>query len=752
MMRSKPQPPTGPRTAAWDNPMLLAFCCVALAACIYGGYHNTFHVPFLLDDDDSISRNPTIRSFATAFFPPTQSGITVSGRPLLNFTLAINYHLGGTNVVGYHVGNLLIHCAAALTLFGIVRQTLRLPKLEPRFGAYATPFAWFVAALWALHPLQTESVTYIIQRAESLVGLCYLFTLYAFIRATQSASRTWAVVAGFSCILGMAAKEVMASAPLLIFLYDRTFVSGSFREAWHQHRRLHLAFASGWLLLGALVLASGGRGTTVGFAQVSAWDYLLTQASAIIRYLRLAVLPNDLVFDYGPTVEKTPEVLARSTALLTPLLLATAIALKKLPMIGFLGASFFLILAPTSSVIPVATQTIAEHRMYLPLAGLVAGFTVLLFRVSTRYCWAVLALLAGVCVVSTLKRNITYQSNLSLWEDTVRKMPDNIRALNNLGLNYIEANRVDDAIRCFAEALDLVPEYPVATCNLGRALILKEALAAGVEKLSGDFAHDPRAPNSQNSRVAPKELLSLPTVQSGLALLEKAIRAEPYNARFISTQANAFFSLQEVEKAAQLFEKAVALEPDNWEIHYDLANTLARLDRNEEAAKHFQVALQVKPKHAELLTNYGALLRRMRRLPESIEHLQKAIELQPGVPRIHSNYGVALLESGRTQEGIDQLEKALRLDPNLPQARYNLSNAMAESGRTEEAIEHLEALLKIAPPTAELLSNLGVLYARANRFDDAIQQMRLALDLDPRYEPAKENLAKISAYLRATRR
>jgi hypothetical protein len=165
--RTDQRPGDNAQPAVWDRGWITLLGVALLAGCLYGAYHNTFAVPYLLDDPDSIEKNVSIRSFATAFFPPANSGITVSGRPLLNLSLAINYRLGGTELWGYHLGNLLIHFGAALALFGVVRRTLRLPSMRERYGQQATLLAWFSAALWALHPLQTESVTYIIQRAES---------------------------------------------------------------------------------------------------------------------------------------------------------------------------------------------------------------------------------------------------------------------------------------------------------------------------------------------------------------------------------------------------------------------------------------------------------------------------------------------------------------------------------------------------------------------------------------------------------
>ncbi|MBK9991790.1 MAG: tetratricopeptide repeat protein [Verrucomicrobia bacterium] len=743
-----PSQHTGPKDSIWNRRWIILLGGALLAGCLFAAYHNTFAVPYLLDDADSIEKNKTIRSLATAFFPPTNSGITVSGRPLLNLSLAINYRLGGTGLFGYHLGNLLIHFAAALSLFGVIRRTLQLPAMAARYGKHATLLAWFSAALWALHPLQTESVTYIIQRAESLVGLCYLFTLYAFIRAVEKPSRLWPTITIIACLLGMAAKEVMATAPLILLLYDRTFVSGTFAESWQRRGPLYLALAATWGVLLALVISSGGRGTSVGYSAVSWLDYLLTQGPGITTYLAHSFFPANLIFDYGAVVEMRPLVLAGGILTVATLLAVTVILLVKKPKAGFFGAWFFLILAPTSSIIPVATQTLADHRMYVPLAALVVGLVLLIHQTSKRYYWSLLALLAAVLGIVTFQRNASYRSNISIWEDTVQKVPDNARALNNLGSYYLAGNRIDEAIIRFSEALKFVPNYPFANCNLGRALIYKETETSESSHAINDladgirFRHTPTTVANEYGAAGNKK------IEEGLALLEKAVRAEPTNSFFLAHYGNALLSLKQPEAAVAQLEKAVALEPGNHDMQYNLANALARIDQNERAAVHFQIALRLKPDDAETLTNYGALLRRMNRISEAIDRLENALRLNPNSARTHSNLGVALLEAERTDEAIAHLKEALRLDSNIAQARYNLSNALAETGHTEEAITHLEALLKKEPPTAELLSNLGVLYARAGRLDEALVQTKRALEIDPSYRAAQENFDKISAYIR----
>ena len=263
--------------------VILAGAVVVLA--VFVAYQNSSSGPFIFDDEESIPKNPSIRQLDTALSPPSGIGITVSGRPVLNASFALNYAISGSNVVGFHLGNVLIHILAALTLLAVVRWALLSAVFNGKFSTHATALAGFISILWAVHPLQTESVTYTVQRAESLVGLFYLLTIYGFIRYAAGGRWSWCLLSGSACLLGMGTKEVMATAPFVVFLYDRTFVSGSFRTAWSRHGRLHLCLAGTLVLLGVLVIAERGRGGSIGVNEtVTWWGYICTQPVAIVRY------------------------------------------------------------------------------------------------------------------------------------------------------------------------------------------------------------------------------------------------------------------------------------------------------------------------------------------------------------------------------------------------------------------------------------------------------------------------------------
>ena len=464
-------------------PALALLLLVAVAA-----YHNSFTGPFTFDDAIWINENSNIRHLwpiGAVLFPPDAT--VVGGRPVVSLTLALNYALGGTNVWGYHAFNLVIHILAAWTLFGVLRRTLILPRLRERFGSAATPLALAAAILWMIHPLQTESVTYVIQRTEALMGLFYLLVLYGVIRgATWGGSRWWYVVAVLSCLLGMATKEVTVTAPVIVLVYDRMFLAGTFREAWRQRYGLYLALAATWSVVPLLLISTGFYGGTAGFGvqKFTWWTYLLTQPGVLVHYLGLTFWPRGLCLDYGwPAAHGWNDVLGPAV-LMVGLLALTFWALVRGWGWGFLGVWFFLVLAPTSSFVPIQDAAF-EHRMYLPLAAVVTGVVLGGYLVGqgvvgggkisgpvVQIMGVSLLILAGAALgILTLRRNEDYRSELSIWEDTVAKAPGNERAENNLGNTLNGCRRTDEAIAHYQKALELKPDFADAHYNLGLALV-----------------------------------------------------------------------------------------------------------------------------------------------------------------------------------------------------------------------------------------------------------------------------------------
>jgi hypothetical protein len=374
-------------------------------------YANSLSGPFIVDDAVTIIDNPHIRQlWPLSRTLLTDQESTVAGRPLVNLSFAINYAMGGLHVGGYHLVNIVLHVLCALLLFGVVRRTLALPPLH--LAERSTSIALATALLWLVHPLNTEAVDYVTQPTELMMGACYLLALYASIRARDAspagsvsekgehspsgpalpgkggrnsqvvpraqrpvarlpsfsrAANWWLVLAVVACGLGMACKESMVTAPVMIWLYDRTFHHETRQTRWP----FHAGLAATWLVLAGLSW-SGPRIHSAGWsAGVSVWTYLLNQAVMIVRYLRLTLWPADLVLGYGYPRPLTLGEVLPCAVLVGALLGITIASLRTAPRLGFLGAWFFVTLAPTSSVVPIATEVGAERRMYLPLMALI---------------------------------------------------------------------------------------------------------------------------------------------------------------------------------------------------------------------------------------------------------------------------------------------------------------------------------------------------------------------------------------------
>jgi Tfp pilus assembly protein PilF len=587
---------------------------VVVAAALWA-YHNAFRDAFVFDDIPHISENSHIRQL----WPPWDV-LSHSSRPVVQLSLAVNYALGGINPSGYHVFNVVVHILVALTLYGVARRTFLSEPLRSTFGRAASSLAGAIALIWVVHPLQTESVTYTIQRGESLMSLFYLLTLYCVIRS-DSASREdlWKIGAVVSCLLGMACKPVMVTAPLVTVLYDRAFLAKSWRGVGQRRGWLYAGLAASWLLLPPLLAnAPTEWKTSAGFEfqGIPPLQYARMQPVVILRYLRLVVWPHPLCLDYGWRYHW--QEMVRAGDVLPDLIVVAALLAgivwgwNRQPALGFLGAWFFLILAPTSSFIPVA-DPIAEHRMYLPLAAVVTGVVVVAFVLGKRLLsnqsgsvpgWVACGFVVVPLAILTSQRNRDYISEFTIWQDTVAKCPQNPRAHSNLGLALFQRHRVAEATEQLEQALWLKPDYADAHYNLGVVF------------------------ESQGRR----------------------------------------------REAIEQYEQALQINPDYPAAHNNLANALAQEGKLEDAVRHYEEALRLKPDFANAHNNLGALLVRLGKPEDGIRHYQEALRLDPNYANAHYNLGAALEGEGRITEAIEQYQQALKLRPDMTAA----SDALAQ--------------------------------------------------------------------------
>jgi len=618
--------------------LALALITLAVGATYWGG----IDAAFVYDDGPNIRDNPHIQSLSPLHealsIPLWGSGLTVDGRPVLSASFALNRHFAGPGPIGYRLVNIAIHIVAAWLLFAIVRHTLN--ALGGRTRRRASFMALAVALIWAVHPLHTESVTYLVQRCESLAGMLVLLSLYAAIRSFVG-RHTWAWYAGavVGALLAAGTKETAAVIPVLVLLYDAAFCSGSFRRALARHGWLYGLLLSSWVAVAALVILTP-ESRIADLQSVGPLTYLLTQPGVILHYLRLAFWPHPLVIDYSWPAAVTLAAVAVPLLLLALVLGGALFGWRRRKGMAFLVVAFFIMLAPSSGLFPTR-QFVQEHRMYLALIPVVclavmtveAGLGKLNRHTQPRVMlWTQVALVLAALLplaVRTAARNTDYQTEIVLWSRTLRDRPQSYRAHNNLGGLLDAAGNPGRAIFHFREAVALNPEYATAHYNWGNALVaLGNLVAAEVH-------------------------------------YRRALAIRPAYDMAHTNLGNLLAKRGEEEEAITHFRAALKLNPKRAETHFNLANVLVKQRKHAEALTHYQRTVTIDPGYASAHRNYGITLVATGRLDEAISHLRRATDLQPDDPAAHLSLGATLLQQGDLRGAETSLRRALFLDPSL---------------------------------------------------------------------------------------
>jgi Tfp pilus assembly protein PilF len=465
-----------------------------------------------------------------------------------------------------------------------------------------------------------------VQRTEVLAGLFFLSTLFCAVRSLDSPhANRWILGAFVSAALGMGSKESMVTAPLLVILYDRIFVFESLETQFRERRTLYAAVCSTWIVL-VVLLAGAPRSASVSLshAEMSPLTYAITQIGVVVHYLRLSLWPDSLVVDYQgwPIAHSIRDVLPEAL-LLAALLAATIMALRRRHWLGYAGAWLFVILAPSSSIVPILTEVVAERRMYLPLAAVVIVCVVGLRWLAkslasrpeqgkaARVAWVtvVVVIAAGLAHASSL-RNEDYRSEFAIWSDAVAKRPDNYRARLNLGDYFQTEGKYPEAEEQFAAAVRLSPNTPEARYGLGVALAAQ----------------------------------------------------------------------QRTDAAISSYGEALRLDPNYANAHHALGMALVAQGNLDEGIGHYRQALAIKPADSSLRYKLGAALNRQGKTQEAIAEWQEAVRISPGFADAHLVLATALRSTGDVGGARAHLETALKINPNLQAARQQLDE-MKGSGR-----------------------------------------------------------------------
>ena len=544
---------------------------IATVGVVGLAYWPSMHAPFLFDDVLEIESNRALRVLWPPHVAMFQGG-KLPHRPLAYYTFALN-RLYGLDTFGFHAVNLGLHLVNGVLVGWLAAAASR--RLCPQEERTETGWlGWAIATLWLLHPLCTQPVAYVYQRMELLGATAILTTLACFERSLQrpAHARGWQAGAVVACAIGMGCKEITVVAPVIVLIYDiltgeksRSLAAAGFR------RRLpmYAGLAATWGVLALVLWHERGRYAEFRAGQTDAWGYLVNQPAVILHYLALAVWPHPLCFDYGWPESRDPIRLMPAIAVVGGGVLATVCLACRRTSIAFLPLAFLVLLAPTSSIQPVSDLCV-EHRMYLPLAAIIAFVVVSGWTLSRRAArshpvrWrhfglGAVALLVVVCAATTHARLHAYRTRLDLWRDTAAKRPDNPRAWLCIGRIFLDEGNAESAGIFFARALQLRPDYVDALFQMGNAVRGRSPEAA-LEWYRRTLALRPDHVDAHNNVAA---LLGIRGDPAAAEHLRIALAIDPVNVEAHSNFGNIMLASGRLAEARDWFAKAFALDPES---------------------------------------------------------------------------------------------------------------------------------------------------------------------------------------------
>lgn len=650
-------------------------------------YANSLRVPFTYDDSLIIQDNIKIKY-------PENLSILTDARFFADITFAFNYFLHKENVFGYHLINTLIHFINVLLVYFLSKTILTLPKLNNYFQKKENIIASITALLFATHPIQTQAVTYIIQRYTSLGALFYFATIILYLKARLHTNKNKKVLFYLltvtTTILAFKTKQNTFTLPIMILFTELFFFTT--KENFKNNLQVLFPFFAVIFLLPFLLLITTGLHQNLFFAidnltretlEIDRSTYLFTQFSVILTYIKLLFLPfnQSLYYEYPLNESFFAFKTFFSFTLLLLIISSTFYFIYKsvkrnqphylLPTFGILF--FFIALSIESSIIPIK-DVIFEHRLYLPSFGfflfIVSSIIIMVenFKLNKKYVIYFLLFISLIFSALTVKRNVVWQDNIRIWENVLDKYPNSFKAYTSIGGTYLKRGNLTEAKENFIKALKINPNYSYTLNNLG-----------SIYDLEGDY-------------------------KKAFELYSRAQKANPKYAPIHSNIGNLYLKLSDFNNAVTYLEKAVALDKNLETARYNLGLVYLNLNDNKKAVDQFKYALKLIPVN----------------------------------PDAYNNLGVSYLNLNNKENAIKAFKMALIQNPTLVYAAINLANIYEEKGEREKADKMFTDAIKENPFNDTLYLFYGRILKKRNNLIKANAMFRKALEVNPMSEARKE--------------
>ncbi|HLF18858.1 MAG TPA: tetratricopeptide repeat protein [Candidatus Omnitrophota bacterium] len=686
-------------------------------------YAQTFQSGFHYDDNVFIVTNTNIRDISNikAIWDSGPSESRFIG--LLSF--ALNFHFHQLDAFGYHVTNLIIHIACSVLVFWFMRMVL--PLSMGRFSKGPLPelsqqntIALLAALIFVAHPLQTQAVTYISQRFESLAAFFYLLSICLYVKARLTQKETMLRLGCFfgslvAAVLGMFTKEIVMTLPLAVMLVEFSFLRKERKAADSQYWLVRLfwgLFLALLLIVPALFsfnftgllldprpsLSHPGETITLG-------PYILTQLRVLATFLRLLFFPFNQNLDYDFILSKglfDPPSTFFSLIVLAAVFGVGVLMFKRERLVSFGIFWFFLILS--ANFVP-RQHVIFEHKLYLVTLGFCMVVTIAAYRLIRDYKKYLLTLSLIVLALAFLsfERNKTWRDDITLWRDVVAKSPQKAASHHNLAVSYADAMDFDRAIRHFTRAIELDPEFKEAYSFRGNmyAKIGQDDLA--LEDYARAIGIDPQFSEAYYNIG----VLYQKKGQSDLALqqYDKALELNPADVKAYNNRSKIFAERKQYVQAISDMNKAIEISPLTSRLYFSRANIYEEMKRDDLALEDYDMALSVKPIYPPAYMYRAELNRRAEQFELAIEDYEKALIFEPKDLRIYFQLGLTYIMTGDYQQALIEYDRILKIDPEFYMAHYQKANIYLAMNEKGKASEEFEKARKLAPASASQILN-----------------------------------------------
>ena len=656
------------------------FWGLILLLAIVLAYLPVWWAGYIWDDDKMLTANPVI--VGPLGLKEIWTTSAANFYPLVLTTLWVEHALWGLQPLPYHLANVLMHGACAIVLWRVLRSL-------------TVPDAWLGTALWALHPMQVETVAWVTELKNTQSCLFYLLSIHFFVECLKnsspkgkSAGRWSYAVMLLSAALAMASKSSTVILPLVLCLCA-WWIEG--RWNWRTFAKTLPVFLIS--IADSLLSMRMLRGEIDDPIWIRSWpEKLATAGDVIWFYLGKLSWPHPLVPVYSRWKIDADDWTSY-LPLLAVIIVLFVLWLKRGTWsrpVFFAFAYFIVALLPVLGLVNfgyMGYSFVADHFQYLasmgPLAlagALIARGTAFIFAGRPGLQAIPAAGILSVFAFLTWQQCRVYQNARTLWTYTLSWNSECWAAYYNLGLFLFENGQVDDAITHYEKALEIQPNFWKAHNNLGDALLQKGQVEEAMSHFRRALELHPSLGEAQNN--IGNALLKVGNVDDAVAAFQKAVDLSPNNAVMHNDFGLALAKKGQMDAALDQFQKAVTIDPLNADAQYDLGNALQSAKRGPEAIEHYREALRIKPDYVEVHDNLGNALLGEGLAQDAIEQFKQSLAANPNDARAHNSMAAALVRLGRVGEAITEVETALKIDPNYASAQANLKQLQAIQKRT----------------------------------------------------------------------